>query len=249
MRVLIIDDHEDSREKLEYLLSRYFKEVELIPSADSGKEGIRVIQSSLPELVFLDIELGDMTGFEMLERLENIDFHIVFCTAYDKYAIKAIRYHALDYLLKPISKDDLTFAIQNVKDRSILHSREVLHSAADLLNNGQDYKVEKIALSTKEGYLFRPIDQIIHLDADRNYTYFHFNNEEKVLVSKPIKEYEELLITNGFFRIHHSHLVNISQIDKYIRGDGGYVVMSNGKAISVARNKKSEFLSLFETRS
>ena len=246
MRALIIDDHSDSREKLEFLLTKYFEEVELLPYADSGKAGIAAIEQHQPDLVFLDIELGDMTAFEMLERLDDIKFHVVFCTAYDKYAIKAIRFHALDYLLKPIGKDDLSYALGQVKNALSTQPKELISAAGNSIKERNDFKPEKIALSTKEGYLFKSFDSIIHLDADRNYTYFHFTDQEKVLVSKPIKEFEELLTQNGFFRIHHSHLININQIDKYIRGDGGYVVLSNGKAISVARNRKDEFLSIFE---
>jgi two-component system LytT family response regulator len=249
MRVLIIDDHADSREKLEFLLKKYFDEIDLLPPADSGKAGIDAVNTLHPELVFLDIELGDMTAFEMLERVDDITFHVVFCTAYDKYAIKAIRFHALDYILKPVGKDDLTFAISQVQNASSTQPKDLLRSAGDSIKERNEYKPDKIALSTKEGYLFKSFESIIHLDADRNYTYFYFTDQDKVLVSKPIKEFEELLTQNGFFRVHHSHLININQVEKYIRGDGGYVILSNGKAISVARNRKDEFLSLFEKRS
>jgi two-component system LytT family response regulator len=243
---LIVDDREDSREKLEFLIQKYFPEIELLPSCSSGKEGLMSISENQPQIVFLDIELGDMTAFEMLERLDKINFYSIFCTAYDQYAIKAIRFNALDYLVKPINREELNIAISRLYDNWYTINKDLIASVQQMQKPEKQDKIDRIALQTKDGLIFKDLKNIIHLDAERNYTFFHFDDKQKMLVSRPLKDYEDLLITQGFFRVHHSHIVNLQHIQQYIRGDGGYVIMSNGKAISVARNKKEDFLDLFD---
>jgi two-component system, LytTR family, response regulator len=239
MKVIIIDDSEDSVEKLSFLLKKYCPSIELTAVAATGKEGIVLINQQKPDLLFLDIELNDMTGFELLERLdEGLVCKVIFTTAHDKYAIKAIRSHAIDYLLKPISKDELLASIQR------LENVEAVPSASSPTPPKRE-KLEKIAFTTSDGLVFKKVADIIHCESDRNYTMVFFVNNEKLLVAKTLKDIDETLDGSGFCRIHHSHLVNLNHIARYVRGDGGYVIMSNGDNINVARNRKEIFLESF----
>jgi two-component system, LytTR family, response regulator len=186
--------------------------------------------------------MPDMTGFELLERLnETISCKVIITTAHDKYAIKAIRSHAIDYLLKPVSKDELLAAIQRLEN---------IEPSASQPNSNQTQgktkeKLEKIAFTTSDGLVFKKVADIIHCESDRNYTMVFFINNEKLLVAKTLKDIDETLDGSGFCRIHHSHLVNLNHITRYVRGDGGYVIMSNGDNINVARNRKEIFLESF----
>ncbi|MFZ4542642.1 MAG: LytR/AlgR family response regulator transcription factor [Saprospiraceae bacterium] len=239
MRVFIVDDSEDSIEKLTFLLHKYLPELSIVGIANSGKEAITAINETQPELLFLDIEMNDMTGFEMIERLERgINIKVIFTTAHEKYAIKAIRTHAVGYLLKPISKDDLLATIRGLNGiDSSTHENQV-----QIKSKG---KIEKIAFTTSDGLVFKNVADIIHCESDRNYTMVYFINHEKLLVAKTLKDIDETLEGNGFCRVHNSHLVNLNHISKYHRGDGGYVVMTNGDNINVARNRKEIFLESF----
>ncbi len=240
MRIYIVDDSEDSVEKLTFLLKKYCPHLELVGVASSGKEAIQAINAEKPELVFLDVEMSDMTGFEVLERLENeANCKVIFTTAHTQYAIKAIRSHAVDYLLKPISKEDLLAAIQRLSDTntSSKTTSEIAPKAKE--------KLEKIAFTTSDGLVFKNVSDIIHCESDRNYTLIFFINNEKLLVSKTLKDIDETLDGSGFCRVHHSHLINLNHISKYVRGDGGYVIMSNGDTVNVARNRKEIFLESF----
>lgn len=243
-KIIIIDDQEDSIEKLSFLINKYCPTTTLAGVANTGKDGICLIKSTKPDIVFLDVEMDDMTGFEMLERLDTIDFKVIFTTAHDKYAIKAIRFSALDYLLKPVGKDDLIAAIQRANtDISKLQTEQV----EELVKNGKGKspKVERIALTTAEGLIFKNLNDIIYCEADRNYTTVYLSNKEKLIVSKTLKEIEETLDGSGFFRAHHSHLINVTHIERYVRGDGGYVIMKNGENITVARKRKEALLEFF----
>lgn len=238
MRVFIVDDSEDSVEKLVFLLRKYGKNIELLGVASSGKEAIAAINLAKPDLIFLDVEMPDMTGFEVLERLDEERHKVIFTTSHPEYAIKAIRSHAIDYLLKPISKDELISAIDRI---------EAIDNQANSNQNNekQKQKLERIAFTTTDGLVFKNIADIIRCESDRNYTLVFFANNEKLLVSKTLKEIDETLEGSNFCRVHHSHLVNLNHINKYVRGDGGYVVMSNNDVVNVARNRKEIFLESF----
>ncbi len=248
LTAIIIEDNHDAEEKLRFLLTKYCAgNIQIQASANSGQAGIAAIAEHLPDLVFLDIELGDMTAFEMLERIEPVDFQVIFTTAHDHYAIKAIRYSAVDYLQKPIGREELLAAVA----RAERNPNRLLREQVGILNAGRVQNPtsvllhEKIALTTAEGLVFIKIADIVRCESDRMYTVVSLKNNEKIMVSKPMGQLEEVLDGQGFFRIHNSHLVNMNHIRQFVRTDGGYVVMDDGATVSVARNRKEDFLELF----
>jgi len=245
LNTLLIEDNADAAEKLRFLLTKYCAEkVNLLVHAASGQEGIAAIAEYRPDLVFLDIELGDMTAFEMLERIDPVDFQVIFTTAHDHYAIKAIRYSAVDYLQKPIGREELLAAIVRAENNPMRMLRE---QVSQLAHHAQPKSVllEKIALTTSDGLVFKKIQEIVRCESDRMYTVVLLSDGEKLLVSKPMGQLEEILDGQGFFRVHNSHLINMRHIRQFVRTDGGYVVMEDGATVSVARNRKEEFLELF----
>jgi two-component system LytT family response regulator len=243
-KIVIIDDQDDSVEKLSFLLHKFCGNLAVSGVANSGKEAIALINKTKPDIVFLDVEMDDMNGFEVLERLDNTDFKVIFTTAYDKYAIQAIRFSALDYLLKPIQKNDLMAALERAKQQGNGVEKQQVSGLVEIAKN-KPTQLERIGLTTSDGLVFKNVKEIIHCESDRNYTLVHLVNNEKLLVSKALKEIDETLEGSGFFRIHNSFLINLSHVKKYVRGDGGHVIMSNNKEINVSRSKKDEFLELF----
>ncbi len=245
LNTLLIDDNADSAEKLEFLISKYCAgSVRLLATAANGQEGIAAITEHKPDLVFLDIELNDMTGFELLERVENVDFQVVFTTAHEHYAIKAIRYSAVDYLQKPIGREELLAAIVRAENNPARILKEQVHLMAQHART-KSVLPEKIALTTSEGLTFVKIAEIIRCESDRMYTIVVLTGGEKLMVSKPMGQLEEILEGNSFFRVHNSHLINMNHIRQFVRSDGGYVVMDDNTTVSVARNRKDDFLELF----
>lgn len=245
LKTLLIEDSADAAEKIQFLLGKYCAEkIQLLAHASSGHEGIMAIAEHRPELIFLDIELGDMTAFEMLERIDPIDFQVIFTTSHDHYAIKAIRYSAVDYLQKPIGREELLAAIVRAENSPLRMIREQVNQLA---HHALPKSVlpEKIALTTSEGLIFKKIRDIIRCESDRMYTVVVMANGEKLLVSKPMGQLEEILEGQEFFRVHNSHLINMLHIRQFVRADGGYVVMEDGATVSVARNRKDDFLELF----
>lgn len=245
LKTILIDDNGDSAEKLSFLLNKYCVDtVELQAVAISGKEGISAIQTHQPDLVFLDIELGDMTGFEMLERIDPVGFQVIFTTSHDNFAVKAIRYSAVDYLQKPISRDELIAAVARAEN----NPSRILKEQVNLMSQSGMVKTaipEKIGLTTSEGLIFVRIADIIRFESDRMYTIVSMLGGEKLMVSKPMGQLQEILNGSSFFRVHHSHIVNMNHIRQYFRSDGGYVVMEDGATVSVARNRKDDFLEMF----
>lgn len=245
LNTVLVEDNSDALEKLQFLLEKYCADkARLLARAASGQEGIAIIEAQRPELVFLDIELGDMTAFEMLERIENVDFQVIFTTAHDHYAIKAIRYSAVDYLQKPIGREELLAAIGRAENSP----RRILQEQVSQLAQYTKPKAslpEKIALTTAEGLVFKKINDIVRCESDRMYTVVVMADGEKMMVSKPMGQLEEILEGGDFFRVHNSHLINMNHIRRFVRADGGYVVMDDGATVSVARNRKEDFLELF----
>jgi two-component system LytT family response regulator len=237
---VIIDDEQKGRIALKQKLQDYCPDIQLLGEAENGEEGIKLIGKHHPGIVFLDIEMPRMDGFEMLHRLTGKDFHLIFTTAYDQYAIKAIRYAAFDYLLKPIDIDELKSAVAKISIESPAHTEKKLATLEQNLREKNAFN--KIAISTLDGLLFFNINDIIHLAASSNYTTIYFNNHPKLTASKTLKDFEELLPTHIFFRPHHSHIINLNYIKRYIKGDGGQIEMQNGNFVDVARRKKEEFL-------
>ncbi|HLX93640.1 MAG TPA: LytTR family DNA-binding domain-containing protein [Puia sp.] len=236
---IIVDDEQHCRVTLESLIGRFFSEVAIKASCKSPAEGIQAIHVHHPSLVFLDVEMPPSTGFEMLRQLDEIDFEIIFTTAFERYAIQAIKFSALDFLLKPIGKDDLGEAIFKMKEKkSVDRSAKKIEA---LFENIQGPS-KKIVLPTANGIELVYLQDIIRLDSNANYTTFHLKNSKKLLVSKTIKEYEEMLEGVNFFRVHNSHIINLRYVKNYIKGEGGIVKMEDGSSIDVSRRRKDEFL-------
>lgn len=234
---MIIDDEPYCCDALEILLQRYCPQVQVTGVCHSGKEAIAQLNVQQPHLLFLDIEMPQMNGFEMLEKLPGINFELIFTTSYDQYAIKAIRFSALDYLLKPIDRMELVQAVQKVSKRAGQPLPQQLEILLQKMQAPQGF-VQRIALPTMEGLQLVPIDNIISCTSSSNYTVFHLKGKEKITVSRTLKEAEEMLEEYGFLRVHHSYLVNLNEINKYVKGEGGYLVMSDQTNIDVSRSRK-----------
>jgi len=241
IRAIIIDDQPHCADELKTLLGKHCPEVCLENFALSGKDGIKFLNETDVDLIFLDVEMPGMNGFEMLEHVNNRRFHVIFTTSFDKYAIQAIRFNAFDYLLKPIQIDELKEAVARAEKSSDTVSDQQIVN----LNQGSHIALTKIALTTHEGLEYVKLEDIIYCRADGNYSVVFLQNKKELMVSKAIGKLGEIVDGSGFFRIHHSALVNLTHIKKFVRTDGGYVVMSNGDTVSVARNRKESFLDLF----
>lgn len=255
IRTVIIDDEIKSRKLLKNLLNTYCNNVEIVGEADSVKRAINIVKEKNPDLVFLDIVLKNETGFDILQQIEPISFEIIFTTAHNEYAIKAIRVSALDYLLKPLNVDELIAAVEKV--RAKLESKYDGTSNEPLLNFIENQKtlnknVHKIGVPTLDGLDFIQIEKIIYCKADGNYTHITLQDKE-ILVTRTLKEFEELLSDYNFLRIHRSFLISLDHLTKYnrthrlpdVEGDGGSVTLSNDTEVPVSREKRKILLDLF----
>jgi two-component system LytT family response regulator len=239
IRAVIIDDEEEGRNTVNNILTQYCNYVSVVGQADGVAKGKDLILSKQPELVFLDIQMADGTGFDLLEQLPKVEFRVIFVTAYDQYALRAIKYSALDYILKPIDPQQLIDAVNKFK---VLESNFNIMAEQIKTLFGFKSGFEKIALPTSEGLRFVKVEDIIRCESDNNYTNFFLKNGEKVLVTKTLKDYEETLSDSNFIRIHQSHLINLAYVERYIKGEGGSVVMSDGSEVEVSRRRKETFL-------
>lgn len=246
IKAIIVDDEPYCCESLATLLERFCPEVKISAVCNSGQEALTAIQEIKPHLVFLDIEMPYMNGFELLEKLPAIDFELVFTTSYDQYAIKAFRFSALDYLLKPVDREELQKAVSKVinrKENPIPQQLEILLQKINHFNNPMAIgSIQRIALPTMEGLQLVPISSIISCASDGNYTIFLLKDKQKIVVSRPLKEVEEMLAEHSFLRVHNSYLVNLNEINKYIKGEGGYLLMSDATTVDVSRSKKEILL-------
>jgi two-component system LytT family response regulator len=241
LHTLIVDDEPRGRELMKMMLATGCPNVKVIGEAGNVKEGYEMILKTEPDLVLLDIEMPGGTGFDLLAKFEDINFNVIFVTAFDKYAIKAIKFSAMDYLLKPVDEEDLIKAIGRVEES--VGKKNTTAAVSNLLSNTKrPADNQKIGLTTSDGLDFVEIKNIMHCEADGKYTFVFMHDGKKLLVSKNLKEFEDLLSDYNFFRIHHSHLVNLDYIRKYQAGRGGYVVMNDGSTITVSQRKKEEFL-------
>ncbi len=240
--VVIVDDVKKSRETLEQMLQNYCPHTEVVGKAGSANEAFKLIQETEPQLVLLDIEMPNGTGFDLLEMFDSISFEVIFTTAFDQYALKAIKFCALDYLLKPIDIKELIQSIHKAGERLRNHNEK--DNFSHLLTNlkHKNSPTNKLALPTQEGLVFIVVQEIIRCEAEGNYTSIFFKSGKRIVTTRKIKDFEELLSEHHFFRVHRSHLINLSYIEKYFKGDGGYVVMADGSSIDVARRKKEDFL-------
>lgn len=235
IRAVIVDDEDASRMTLKGLLARYVPDVKIVGEGDDVATGLEVIKQHTPDLVFLDIQMPDGSGFHLLEQIEDIDFNVIFTTAFDQYAIKAIKFSALDYLLKPIVPDDLVKAVAKHNER--ISNPEFGKSYQALLEN-LNPEPRKIVLHTFEGMHVVDTADIIRCQSDDCYTNFFLQGGKRIIVSKTLKEIDEQLKGKDFMRPHKSHLVNINYIKTVVRNDGGYIVMKDGAEIPISRRKK-----------
>ncbi len=242
---VIVEDEKNSQALLKELIEQYCESLKVVAIAGSVKDAIAYIEEHKPQIIFLDIELPDGDGFQVLEHFENPEFEIIFTTAYDQYAMRAFKFSATDYLLKPVDIEELEEAVQRAtKKVREGHSSETTNQLAALLKNirGKQPELKRIVLPTSNGFtVVNPID-IIRCESDRNYTFIFLTDGRKILVSRTIKEYEELLEDYDFFRIHQSHLINLKYLKNYTRGRGGYVELNDGTTLDVSARRKSEFL-------
>ena len=237
-KAVIIDDESKARNALKNLIEKHCSNIAVIAEADCVKAGVDIIKEYEPDIAFLDVQMPDGTGFDLLEQIGDIDFKIIFASAYDKFAIQAFRFSAIDYLLKPVEPEMLIEACSRLTGDSKIS--EINKKLEVLLNNRNSF--EKIALPTLDGINFVKIKDIIRCESDNNYTNIFLNDGKKYIVSKTLKEFDEMLTPFNFFRIHKSHLINLNYLQKYNKGEGGYVIMEDGSELEVSRRRKEDFI-------
>lgn len=245
LRTIIIDDENHIRRSLAKMLDTFCPQVKLVASSNGVKSGIKDIQVLKPDLILLDIKMKDGTGFDLLNQLQPIDFKIIFITAYDQYAIKAFRCSAIDYLLKPVDTDELVEAVQkaeNLVQKDFNVQMEAFH---DNINN-ENKADKKIILKTLDNVYLIKIKDILYCESQSSYTMFYLFNGKNILVSTTLKEYDDLLKDDGFYRVHKSYLINTSYIERFEKSDGGNVILENNCRIPVASRKREELLAMFE---
>ena len=241
IKAIIVDDEPYCCESLVTLLERYCPAVKVADICHSGEAALSAIREQPPQILFLDIEMPRMNGFEMLEKIPEIKFEIIFTTSYDQYAIKAIRFSALDYLLKPVDREELQRAVEKVIQRLQHPLPQQLEILIQKLNQPAS-SIQKIALPSMEGLQMIAVNSIISCASDSNYTAILLKNKQKLVVSRTLKEIEEMLEEYSFLRVHHSFLVNLNEVSKYIKGEGGYLIMSDNSSIDVSRSRKEMLL-------
>ncbi len=246
INAIIIDDEADGRETLRMAIEKYCPEVSVLGVCATPEEGLAAIRNQKPDLVFLDVQMPHMSGFDLLQQLLPLSFEVIFVTAHDQYAIKAIRFSALDYLLKPVDIDDLMHAVKKAEER--LQHKNSAYQYQSVVNNIQirSGKIEKLAVPSLEGIDFFNTDDIIFCQADGNYTNLFLTNKKSKLISRNLKDFESLLAGSGFCRVHHSYLINMKHIKKYVKGEGGYVILSHDHHVDISRRKKEEFLKMLD---
>jgi two-component system LytT family response regulator len=235
---LLVDDEKKNREALKQLLNVYCPNIEVIGEAGSVTDAITFFSKHRPQVVFLDVEMPNGTGFDFLRQFERIDFKIIFVTAHANYAIKAIRFSAVDYLLKPVDADDLISAVKKATEEIHINHHSQYKGLLDNLNGHK-----KLAIPVKDGFAFLAPEEIIRLQADGTYTHI-YTNGEKYTGTKNIKEYEQLLSDQNFFRSHNSHLINLKHVKRFSRLDGYFVKMSDSSVAEISRRKKEEFIEM-----
>ncbi|MDI1316942.1 LytTR family DNA-binding domain-containing protein [Flavobacterium sp.] len=247
---VLIDDDKHLRTGLKALLERYTNEINIIGEAESVKTGVALLEKLQPQVLFLDIHLSDGTGFDILEKLANTkgktNAHIVFITAHEQYAVKAFKFSALDFILKPVDPEELQHTIAKIKavvgkNSSFEHIDLLLENIRKKVDN-----FKRIALSTSDGIHLFDVSDIIRCEAKVNYTEFFIKNHKPLLISRTLKEFEEMLTEHGFERIHQSHLINLSYLKSYIKSDGGYVIMSDNANIPLAQSKREKLQELIK---
>ena len=245
INAILIDDEMHCIKTLSMLLQEYCPHVQVMDKCPEAATGLQAIEKYKPDLVFLDIEMPHMNGFEMLEQFSQINFAVIFTTGYDQYAIKAIHCSALDYLLKPIEPRELINAVRKVTEQRYLPLAEQFQMLLKQINSKSN-SFNKIAVPTAEGFELIPADQVLYFEANDNYTHLFQKNKNKIIACRTLKEMEEQIQDFTFFvRVHHSYMVNLNEVTKYVRGEGGYLVMSDGSTVNVSRSRKDSLLKFF----
>lgn len=245
MKAIIIDDEQKSRNLLKELLHRYCPEVQVLDLAANAQEGIEMIQKNTPDVVLLDIQMPDLNGFQLLDSINEINFDIIFVTAYNEFAVKAYKYTAFDYLLKPVIPEDLQKSIARLKQK---HEKNKLNDQLSLLLKIWKTPKElpnKLIINALDGITLLNISEIICLEADGPYTTIYTINDGKIVSSKNLREYEDVLTEHHFFRTHHSFMVNLNHVKKFIKSDN-LLVLTNGQTVDVSKRKKEEFLEMLK---
>lgn len=246
IKSILVDDEIHCLDTLNILLNEYCPEIEILEKCMSARIAFEAIKKTKPDLVFLDIEMPAMNGFEMLEHYGQIPFSVIFTTSYDQYAIRAIRFSALDYLLKPIDPKDLVKAVQKVQSHKTTPTAEQFQMLMNQIHD-KETGFTKIAVPTAEGFELIPADQLVNCEANDNYTRLCLKNKTEIIACRTLKDIEEQLQDfRNFIRVHHSYIVNLNEVTKYIRGEGGYLVMSDGSTINVSRSRKELLLKKFQ---
>jgi len=247
IRTIVIDDEVQARETILKMLSAYCPDVEVVATAGSVKEGIKTLGEIKPDLLLLDIKMADGTGFDLLKKLDNIDFRLIFITAFEEFAIRAIKFSAIDYILKPFDPDELINAIEKAgnliqKDHMSLRL-DALYENLDLINTGQ----KKIVLKTADNVHIVKLNEIIRCESEKNYTHFFTIENEKITVSRTLKEFNELLSGYNFYRVHQSHLVNLDHVKRYEKIGGGKLIMDDDSEVPVSFRKKEDLMKIFKS--
>ncbi len=242
LRAVIVDDEQNARENLSILLSEHCPNVEVMAQADNVSAAIEEVRQKVPDILFLDIEIGEGSGFDVLEKISGGATEVIFTTAFNHYAVKAFKFSAVDYLLKPIDIDELALAISRAEAR--IKQSQINQRLENLMNNlsGQDRKMKKIGLPGQGGIQYFLLSEIIRLQSQSNYTTFYLTQGREILVSKTLKEYDEMLSDQGFVRVHQSHVINLEQVSQYQKSDGGYVILTDGSNVPLSKSYKENFL-------
>lgn len=245
MNVVIVDDEPMARETVKSIIIDRFPEINIVGQAGSVQSAIDIIKDTKPDLVFLDVDLTDGYGFDILTILKPIDFKVIFITAHQEYAIKAIKFSAFDFILKPVSVSELSAAINRAKIEENSNNQSLKWNA--FFNNIEDKDKKIIVLKTSESIHLVHVANIIKCEADNNYSTFYLVGGEKIVISKGLKEYEEMLSELGFFRVHQSHLINLKFVSRYDKRDGGFVVLTDKTHVPVSQRKKQKLLEFFDS--
>jgi two-component system, LytTR family, response regulator len=242
---IIIDDEEKNIKLLRNMLEMHCRQVEVTGFSTDAREGLKLIGEVKPQLVFLDVEMPHMNGFDLLKKLEPVNFEVIFVTAYSHYAVEAFEHHATGYITKPVNAEKLVSAVSAAIKR--IEEKTINKNLFSLLEQNTKQAIpDKIPLSTTNGLLFVKVAEIMYCESSGNYTHFYLCGDKKIVVSRQLGEYEKLLPENNFIRIHDKYIINLSFIKEYVKGSGGEVVLENGKEIPVATRRKEDFLARFE---
>lgn len=245
-KIIIVDDEPDGRGIIKGLLLQYFPEILIVAEAGGVTDAVKALTEHEVDLVFLDIDLKDGTGFDVLDQLADVNFNVIFTTAHNEFAIRAFRYNAVDYLLKPIDPDEFGQAVRKSKEQ--INLQVLRRQLAQLINTTQEKSFDRITLSTNTGHVFAKTKDITRIETYGNYSFVHLHEGERLLVSKNLKEFEEMLPEPDFYRIHQSHIVNTFFVKKVIKDDGDHVIMSDGAKLPVSRRRKEDFMNAVQRK-